>query len=160
MSIKRSYFVVAMAFCAFLITPLLTARAHHAVLRFNLEEMVATSDRIFIGKCVDVRETEEPIAQGIMPVTYYRFTVSETIKGQVPQNFIFKQLGHLNRKKVGKDGSLDGQIVNVGSMIHGMPGYNIGDEMLLMLIPNYMDGQVTYPVGLYQGAFYISRTSS
>jgi hypothetical protein len=41
-----------------------------------------------------------------------------------------------------------------------MPGYNVGDEMMLMLIPNYMNGELTYPVGLYQGAFYVSRTSS
>ena len=33
--------------------------AHHAVLRFNLEEMVATADRIFLGRCVGAEETTE-----------------------------------------------------------------------------------------------------
>jgi hypothetical protein len=32
--------------------------------------------------------------------------------------------------------------------------------MLLFLIPNYLGGKVTYPVGLYQGAFIVSRMPS
>jgi hypothetical protein len=159
MFIKRGSLVAAMVLAAFFVAPLLTTRAHHAVLRFNIEEMVATADRIFIGKCVDVRETEEMIAQGMMPVTYYTFVVSETIKGKVPQTLTFKQLGHLNRKQINKNTEpAAGGIVNVSSKIHGMPNYNIGDEMMLMLIPQYMNGELTYPVGLYQGAFYVTRS--
>jgi hypothetical protein len=161
MAIKRTFFLVAMAIVTFLVAPLLTTKAHHAVLRFNLEEMVATADRIFVGKCVNVKETEENIAKGIMPVTYYTFEVSSTIKGQVPQTFTFKQLGHANKKarpdKV--EPTSNGYVVKLAN-IHGMSTYNIGDEVMLMLIPQYMDGQMTYPVGLYQGAFYISRTSA
>ena len=50
-----------------------TGDAHHAVLRFNLEEMTATADRIFVGRCLAVEETDEVIAQGRMPVTRYTF---------------------------------------------------------------------------------------
>lgn len=137
-------------------------RAHHAVLRFNLEEMVATSDRIFVGKCIDVQETEEMIAQGILPITNYTFTVSEVIKGNIPQKFTFKQLGHRPKKPIGKKAEIiaGGYVADPKSSIHGMSGFQVGDELMLMLIPQHMDGQLTYPVGLYQGAFYVNRSSS
>jgi hypothetical protein len=41
-----------------------------------------------------------------------------------------------------------------------MSEYHVGDRLLLFLIPNYLGGKVTYPVGLYQGAFHISRMPS
>jgi hypothetical protein len=147
-------------------TQFLTARAHHAVLQFNLEEMIATADKVFVGKCVSVKETEEMIAQGIMPVTYYTFEVSDKIKGDIPQTFTFKQLGHqprrLNKgvKNKGLVPMMGGQIADPDVMlVHGMSYYKVGEEMMLMLIPNYM-GDLTYPVGLYQGAFYITHTST
>jgi len=146
-------------------TQMLTSKAHHAVLQFNLEEMVATADKVFIGKCTNVKETEEMIAQGIMPVTYYTFTVSEKIKGDIPQTFTFKQLGHQPRKfnkAINKETVplIGGKIADPDTFIvHGMSNYHVGDEMMLMLIPNYM-ADLTYPVGLYQGAFYVTRTST
>ncbi|MCS6884771.1 MAG: hypothetical protein RMM17_03560 [Acidobacteriota bacterium] len=131
------------------------ASAHHAVLKFNLEEMVATADRIFIGKCIEVREEEELIARGLLPVTTYTFTVSKVLKGEVPERFTFKQLGFRPFKDSGKRNEL-----NPNYYIHGMRGFQVGDELLLMLTPQYMDGNLTYPVGLYQGAFFIRRDSS
>ena len=41
-----------------------------------------------------------------------------------------------------------------------MSEYRVGDRVLLFLIPDYLDGKVTYPVGLYQGAFYVSTMPS
>src|SRR5262249_12885863 len=68
----------------------------------------------------------------------------------------------------GRSLPLKGSKVPVGKLatdttktyLHGMTDIRVGDEMLLMLIPQYMDGQLTYPVGLYQGAFYIKRSES
>jgi hypothetical protein len=50
--------------------------------------------------------------------------------------------------------------VKPGEFIHGMSEYEVGDRLLLFLIPNYLEDKVTYPVGLYQGAFFISTMPS
>ncbi len=163
---KLKYFFLAVLLSVMFSTQMLTSKAHHAVLQFNLEEMVATADKVFVGKCTSIKETEEMIAQGIMPVTYYTFTVSEKIKGDIPQTFTFKQLGHQPRKfnKTIKNNEIvpmvGGKIADPDTFIvHGMSYYRVGDEMMLMLIPNYM-ADLTYPVGLYQGAFHVTRTST
>src|SRR5689334_13557494 len=97
---KLKYFFLAVLLALMVSTQIPTSKAHHAVLQFNLEEMVATADKVFVGKCTNIKETEEMIAQGMMPVTYYTFSISEKIKGDIPQTFTFKQLGHQPRKLV------------------------------------------------------------
>lgn len=147
---RRLVLVLLLAF----LSQIRPAEAHHAVLRFNLEEMVATADRIFIGKCINVTEGEETIAQGLLPVTTYTFAVSKVLKGDVSKTFTFKQLGFRplkNGKKLNNDPKY---------YIHGMNGFQVGDELMLMLIPQYMEGKLTYPVGLYQGAFFIKRSTT
>lgn len=136
--------------------------AHHAVLRFNLEEMTAAADRIFVGTCVAVEESVNTIAQGEMPVTSYTFEVERAVKGKLPRRLTFRQLGHPSHRAIGKGGELTahGHAVNSDSFIHGMSEYRPGDRVLLFLIPNYLGGRITYPVGLYQGAFFISRMPS
>jgi hypothetical protein len=136
--------------------------AHHAVLRFNIEEMTATADRIFVGRCTAVEETQELIAQGQMPVTRYTFEVEQAIKGKLPQQITFRQLGHPARRALGKGNevTMHGQVVTRDTFIHGMSEYSVGQRVLLFLIPNYLEGKVTYPVGMYQGAFSISRMPS
>jgi len=136
--------------------------AHHAVLRFNLEEMTSTADRVFVGRCMSVEETEELIAQGQMPVTRYTFEVERAIKGKLPKQITFRQMGHPAHSALGKGGELTmhGRAVNPDTFIHGMSEYHPGDRLLLFLIPNYLGGKVTYPVGLYQGAFFVSRMPS
>jgi hypothetical protein len=136
--------------------------AHHAVLRFNLEEMTSTADRIFVGRCMAIEETEEIIAQGQMPVTRYTFEVERAVKGKLTKVITVRQLGHPAHRALGKGGemTMHGRAVTPDTFIHGMSEYHIGDRMLLFLIPNYMGGKVTYPVGLYQGAFTVSRMPS
>jgi len=136
--------------------------AHHMVLRFNVEEMTATADRIFLGRCIDVEETEELIAQGMLPVTRYTFEVERAIKGRLPRRLTFSQLGHPAKRATGKGGevTMHGRIVTPDTFIHGMSEYRIGDRLVLFLIPNYLGGKVTYPVGLDQGAFLVSRMPS
>ena len=135
--------------------------AHHAVLRFNLEEMVATADRIFLGRCVSAEETTEFIAGGDLAVTRYRFEVERAVKGNVPRRLTFTQLGHRARSAKGKGGqiTMHGRAVTPDT-IHGMGEYSVGDRLVLFLIPNYLGGKVTYPVGAYQGAFNVSRMPS
>lgn len=151
--------VVVVVFMLALYCPL---DAHHMVLRFNLEEMTATADRVFLGRCVDVEETEELIAQGMLPVTRYTFDVERAIKGRLPRRLTFSQLGHPAKRASGKGGevSIHGRAVTPDTFIHGMSEYRIGDRVVLFLIPNYLGGKVTYPVGLDQGAFVVSRMPS
>jgi hypothetical protein len=138
-----------------------TIDAHHAVLRFNLEEMTTTADRIFVGRCLAVEETEEMIAQGKLPVTLYTFEIERAIKGKLPKQITIRQLGHPARR-AGKGGpiTMHGRAVSPKTFLHGMSEYRVGDQMVLFLIPNYMGDKVTYPVGLYQGAFFVSDMPS
>lgn len=136
--------------------------AHHAVLRFNLEEMTTTADRVFVGRCVAADETTERIAQGELAVTRYTFEVERAIKGRLPRTLTFVQLGHPAKRAIGKGGEIEshGQAITTDTFIHGMSEYRVGERAVLFLIPNYMGGKVTYPVGLYQGAFFVSRMPS
>src|SRR4029077_5918725 len=65
-------------------------------------------------------------------------------------------------RALGKGGeiTMHGDAVSSSIFIHGMSVYGVGDRLLLFLIPDYLGGKVTYPVGLYQGAFYVSRMPS
>ena len=135
--------------------------AHHAVLRFNLEEMVATADRVFVGVCVGAEDTTEFIAGGDLAVTRYTFELERAIKGKLPKRLTFMQLGHRSMPATGKGGqiTMHGRAVTPDT-IHGMGEYRVGDRMVLFLIPNYLGGKVTYPVGADQGAFKIARMPS
>jgi hypothetical protein len=136
--------------------------AHHAVLRFNLEEMTLCADRIFVGRCVAVDETTDLIAQGRLPVTRYTFEVERALKGSIGRRLAFTQLGHPARRALGKGGEvvMHGNRAEPSTFFHGMSEYREGDRAVLFLIPNYLGGKVTYPVGLYQGAFSISTMPS
>jgi hypothetical protein len=150
------------AVCALTLSTLsLPGVAHHMVLRFNLEEMTATADRVFLGRCVAVEETREMIAQGMMPVTRYTFEVERVIKGRVRRVLTFRQEGHRARIATGKNGEMvmHGRVASPDTF-HGMSEYKIGDRVVLFLIPDYLGGKVTYPVGLYQGAFLVSDMPS
>ncbi|MBI3654536.1 MAG: hypothetical protein HY231_26195 [Acidobacteria bacterium] len=139
-----------------------TSQAHHAVLRFNLEEMEATADRIFLGRCLAVEKTDEMVAGGMMPVTHYTFEVERALKGKFQKKIKFSQLGHpaQTAKAKGNAITMHGQVVSTSEFIHGMAEYQVGERAVLFLIPDYMDGKFTYPVGLYQGAFMISEMPS
>jgi hypothetical protein len=134
------------------------AEAHHAVLRSNLEEMTVAADRVFLGKCIAVDETSRMLAQGMMPVTDYTFQVERAIKGNLPAVITFTQLGHAAKPATGKGGeiTMHGQAVTSASFIHGMSGYAVGERLILFLVPNYLGGTVTHPVGMDQGAFHVT----
>jgi hypothetical protein len=136
--------------------------AHHAVVRFNLEEMTVAADRIFVGRCVAVEEAREPVAQGLMPVTRYTFEVERAVKGELPARFTFRQLGHPALAKSPKSNAvtMHGGPMTPATFLHGMSDYKVGARLMLFLIPDYMGGKVTYPVGLDQGAFYLSASAS
>ena len=136
-------------------------QAHHAVLRFNLEEMESTADRIFLGRCIAVEEKEEMIAGGQMPITYYTIEVERAVKGRMPKRLTFSQLGHRARTNPKEPGiTMHGRTISEKEIIHGMGEYAIGERLVLFLIPNYLGNKVTYPVGLDQGAFFVAEMPS
>jgi hypothetical protein len=136
-------------------------RAHHAVLRFNLEEMESTADRIFLGRCIAAEEREEVIAGGKMPITYYTFEVERALKGKMPKRLTFSQLGHRARTNPKEAAiTMHGRAISEKEVIHGMGEYKIGERLVLFLIPDYLGGRVTYPVGLDQGAFFVAEMPS
>ena len=136
--------------------------AHHAVIRVNLEEMTALAENVFMGRCVNVEETRDMIAGGNLPVTRYTFEVERAVKGKVPKQITFSQIGHVPRRAIGKGDGLvsNGVRVKGGSFLHGASAYRVGDEVVLFLNPINDGAKVSSPVGLYQGAFFISRMPS
>jgi hypothetical protein len=132
-----------------------TLDAHHAVLRFNLEEMTMTADRIFVGTCVGIEPTREAIAGGNLAVTRYTFNVEEVLKGDLPATLTYTQLGHPARVAVKGEPSSHGQAIQRGLTLHGAPDFGVGDRLMIFLTPAYQNGRLTYPVGLDQGAFHV-----
>jgi hypothetical protein len=137
-----------------------TVDAHHAVLRFNLEEMTITADRVFVGTCVGIEATKEFIAGGNLSVTRYTFDVEQVLKGELPARFTFTQLGHPARAAVKGELSSHGQAVQRGLTLHGAADFSVGDRLMMFLIPNYQNDRLTYPVGLDQGAFRLEADAA
>ena len=136
--------------------------AHHMTLRANLEEITLAADRVFVGRCVAIEETEEEIAQGRLGVTRYTFEVERAIKGKLPRRVTFTQLGHPSHRSLGKGGeiTMHGSPVTPDNFLHGMAEYRVGDRMVLFLVKDYLGGKVTKPVADDQGAFYVSKMPS
>lgn len=136
--------------------------AHHAVIRVNLEEMTTIANSVFMGRCVSVEETREMIAGGNLPVTRYTFEVTRAVKGKMPKQITFTQVGHAPQRAIGKgDGIVShGMRVKNGAFLHGASAYRVGDEVVLFLNPINSGTNVTSPVGLYQGAFFVSQMPS
>jgi hypothetical protein len=132
-----------------------SAGAHHAVLRFNLEEMVVIADRVFIGRCIGIEPGVQEIAQGRLKVTRYTFRVERALKGELPPRFTFTQLGHPPRPARRGEPSSEGRLLQTGIMLRDAPDYVVGDRLLMLLSPSHMNGRLTYPVGLDQGAFVL-----
>lgn len=98
----------------------------------NLEEITQGADRIFAGKCIDVKEIEDD-PESKLPVFEYTFKVTEALKGTVNDETItFKQWTPTVRDA----------------------GYVIGSNYILFLHPNSERG-LTSPVGFLQGQFEI-----
>ena len=147
---NKGWMTAALVFAA-----LADVDAHHAVLRFNLEEMTVTADRIFIGRCVALDPREELIAGGELPVTRYTFEVEQVLKGELAATFTFTQLGHPARAAQKGEPSMHGEALQTGLVLHGAADISVGNRLLMFLIPDYQGGRLTYPVGLDQGAFMV-----
>jgi len=124
---------------SFLIQPSVFASR---VRSLNLEEMVRRADRIFSGRCVQVRVAEDPGTR--QKATFVTFTVDRTVKGEGRPKVTIKVLG-----EQGGSGKRE-------AGIEGAPRYREGEEVVLFLYGDSRSG-FTSPVGLGQGKFSVVR---
>ncbi len=115
----------------------------------NLASLVASADRIFVGRCVSVQEGELKFPSGSILYTEYTFQVLDRIKGNVVGEVKVRQLGLTKPRQINETTALVDRVV-------GMPVYRENGEYLLFLNKDSRLG-LTTPVGLFQGAFSIAR---
>ena len=131
--------LLPLVLCGLVCSPIQLANAG-TVRPMSLAEIIETADRVFVGKCIDVRTGRDEHG---LPVTYISFSVIETIKGNTGRVVTIKTIG-------GGPGTLQ---------LADMPTFREGEEVLLFLYPESRYG-FTSPVGLYQGKWTVKSTPS
>lgn len=137
---------------AVMVTVLLAASMVSAltVLQLNLEQLTALSERVFMGRCVSVRQEEDSSGR---PVQYVTFRVEEMLKGEPAERITFKQLGLISpSQEEGRDRGM-----TVESLFRDMPRYDVGEEAVIFLSAEGNRG-FTAPIGLQQGKFRVEKT--
>lgn len=132
--------VAACCFLAGLVPSLLFASRVRPV---NLEELTRRADRIFHGRCVEVRPALDPDLG--LTVTYVTFVPQRAIKGSF-------RGGRLTIKLLGDQSPA----APVGAAIEGLPTFQVGEEVILFLHGDSRHG-LTSPVGFGQGKFDVVR---
>lgn len=106
----------------------------------NLQQMSLKADRVFAGRCLDVRVDEDP---GLgQPVTTVTLAVTRSVKGGARGQVSIRMLG----RQDGRDPE--------GGEIGGLPRFAPGEEVVLFLYGDSARG-LTSPVGFGQGKFAI-----
>jgi hypothetical protein len=106
----------------------------------GLEEMTLRADRIFSGRCVNVRVAPDPDLGQL--VTYVTFAPHRVEKGDIRGSVTIKLLG---------DQDADAPR---GQATQGVPVFRKGEELILFLYGDSPRG-LTSPVGFGQGKFDI-----
>ncbi len=122
------------------------------VLQLNLEQLTDLSERVFVGKCTDVKSMKDENGRPVIQVTY---EVSETLKGPAvsAQNskLTFRQIALQEEGTIaGREGVVSGQ---------SLPEYKVGEESIVFLSADGPSG-LTAPVGFGQGKFEITASNS
>ncbi len=107
-----------------------------------LDELVEGAAIAFHGRCTGNRV--EIDAQTRLVVTFTTFEVTEAIKGPVASTHVIKQIG----------GILPGG--DSGMIVHGVPKFAVGQEVVLFLAGVSAWG-FSSPVGLGQGRFDVAE---
>lgn len=103
----------------------------------GLDEIIDTAAVVFEGTCVGNWSGRD--AQTQLVVTYTTFAVKDVLKGDVPTNYVIKQIG----------GSLpNGMIYRA----HGVPSFTQGQDYVVFLAGVSSAG-FSSPIGLAQGKF-------
>jgi len=107
----------------------------------NLEQMTERAERIFTGRCLDVR-TERHAESGL-EVTVATFAVDQVLKGRVGETIRVRMLA--NPEPTATRGG-----------VAGMPYYHPGEDVILFLYEESSRG-LTSPVGMTQGSFLVQH---
>jgi len=111
-------------------------------MRLDLAQLVAATDRAFVGRVVSVRSGRDTAG---LPSTWVTFAVDQVIKGKIGGELTMKQFGTMTPLS-------DGSMVR----LPGLPSYTPGEEMVVFL-SGESDGGFCSPIGLAQGKFPIVR---
>lgn len=105
------------------------------VLQLNLEQITALAEKVFVGRCVSVKEGKDPSGRLVQWVT---FEVDEMLKGEEADRITFKQLA------------------SDGPQMAELPGYREGEAAIIFLSEESRLG-FTAPIGLAQGKFEVKE---
>ena len=108
----------------------------------NLERLVAQADRIFVGRCVEVRAMRDPVLE--QTVTVLTFVPERVAKGPASLH------GRLTVKVLGDQSAAAAP----GMETEGIPRFEVGETSVLFLYPDSGIG-LTSPVGFGQGRFRV-----
>ncbi len=114
------------------------------VIPMTLEKMADVSTHIVEAKAVN--STSQWNAEHTLIFTYTRFSVTRTLKGQLPATIMVRQLG----------GTVEGITQKVAGVRHWRPG----EEAVLFLQPSSIPDGALVVTGLMQGNFLMRRTPS
>jgi hypothetical protein len=120
------------------------------VLQLNLNQLTALSEKVFVGKCVEVRPVSGVQGRNVEQVT---FEVKEMLKGTPTSRVTFKQLSDS-----GKPFKRNGMMVQTLPL--GLPRYKVGQEAVIFLSHNDPTSGLTAPIGLFQGKFDVLTTDT
>ena len=116
--------------------------------QLNLEQLTILAERVFVGRCVDLREGRDRNGR---PVQYVTFQVDETLKGPEADQVTFKQI-------LLKTDEAEGRFTATTSFSQ-LPSYQVGEEAVVFLSEPSEIG-FTAPVGLSQGKFVIETDAA
>ncbi|HEX5036399.1 MAG TPA: hypothetical protein VFX30_04510 [bacterium] len=122
------------------------------VLQLNLEQLTGLSEKVFVGRCVDVAQEKDAKGRTVQKVT---FDVLQTLKGEPEKQVTFRQLGFVE-SAAGLEAPTD---VQIQSLDRDLPHYQVGEESIVFLSAVGGSG-ITAPVGLGQGKFTVSGTGA
>jgi len=108
----------------------------------GLERVTHEAARIAQGTVTEVRSGRD---ESGLPATWVTLAVARTLKGPAEARLTFKQYGVATLLP-------DGTVARVA----GLPGYRVGEEILLFLRGTSPHG-FTSPVGLVEGVYRVNR---
>jgi len=114
-----------------------------SMLHRNIVDLIEISELIVTGTVVDISDGFE---NGV-PYTEVTVNVEESLKGNVPDVYTFRQFGLLEPRSVGNG------LRFVGVSPDGWPKFEVGEEVLLFLYKEAAKTRLRTTVGLFQGKF-------
>ena len=114
------------------------------VIPMSVEKLAAGSTHIVEARAV--KSSSQWNADHTLIFTYTEFTVTRTLKGQLPATILVRQLG----------GTVEGITQKVAGVRHWRPG----EEAVLFLQPSSIPDGAMVVTGLMQGNFLMRRTAS